>query len=163
MKNALPGLRFKWTRRGRKSFCFAAHARDRPPLLLPGPTGGRPPPAPAPLGATTQNGNQLRLVLQQRRNDDKKRSLGVARPLLCSARIANRDAAVGCWVEESFYYVRTRHERPSRPSRVVKELMAALMRFPAAVYQFSFVNVAPFFPPSVGYPRAPGISILGWS
>ena len=40
--------------------------------------------------------------------------------------------------------------RPSRPSRVVKELMAALMRFPAAVYQFSFVNVAPFFPPSVG-------------
>ena len=94
----------------------------------------------------------------------KKRSLGVARPLLCSPRTANRDATVGCWVEESFYYVRTRHERrPSRPPRVVKELMAALMRFPAAVYQFSFVNVAPSFPPSVGDPRAPGISILGWS
>ena len=82
---------------------------------------------------------------------------------LCSApRIANRDAAVGCWVEESFYYVRTRHKRPSRPSRVVKELMAALMRFPAAVYQFSFVNVAPFFPPSVGDPLARSRHFNSW-
>ena len=85
---------------------------------------------------------------------------------LCSApRIANGDAAVGCWVEESFYYVRTRRAtsaRPSRPSRVVKELMAALMRFPAAVYQFSFVNVAPFFPPSVGDPLARSRHFNSW-
>ena len=58
--------------------------------------------------------------------------------------------------------MRTRHKRPSRPSRVVKELMAALMRFPAAVYQFSFVNVAPFFPPSVGDLRAPARHFNSW-
>ena len=52
--------------------------------------------------------------------------------------------------------------RPSRPSRVVKELMAALMRFPAAVYQFSFVNVAPFFPPSVGDPLARSRHFNSW-
>ena len=49
-----------------------------------------------------------------------------------------------------------------RASRVVKELMAALMRFPAAVYQVSFVNVAPSFLPSF-LPGAERISILGWS
>ena len=36
------------------------------------------------------------------------------------------------------------------------------MRFPAAVYQFSFVNVAPFFPPSVGDLRAPARHFNSW-
>ena len=84
---------------------------------------------------------------------------------LCSAPRALRIATPPLVVGLRSIFITCEHAtsvRPSRPPRVVKELMAALMRFPAAVYQFSIVNVAPFFPPSVGDPLARSRHFNSW-
>ena len=96
----------------------SASARSRPPLRFCVPSGDSPKRKSASACVTTTTIKNGRLVGRP----PAPRSLRMATPPLKSLLL--------------------RANTP-RASRVVKELMAALMRFPAAVYQISFLNVAP--------------------
>ena len=155
----------------RKSFCFAPADRDHPPQLRLGQeSASLPPLRQRPFGR--QPKTEISFVLcynNDATNDDKKRSAAAAGPSLalgpalhsrsahCESRVAPPPS-----VEESF--TTCEHATRARASRVVKELMAALMRFPAAVYQVSFVNVdpsfLPFFPERSAFQFLDGVDSL---